>query len=28
MISTAMIVAATQSMTRQNGGHHRVFATK
>ena len=26
-ISTAMIDAATQSTTRQNGGHHRVFAT-
>ena len=27
-ISIAMIVAATKSTTRQNGGHHRVFATK
>ena len=28
MIATAMIAAATQSTTTQNGGHHRVLAHK
>ena len=28
MIATAIIAAATQWMTTQNGGHHRVFAHK
>jgi hypothetical protein len=27
-ISPTMIAATTQSTTRQNGGHHRVLATK